>query len=44
MRGLGEIMEPKLVAQKIIRTLTPKYNPKVSAIENREKLSGLKID
>ena len=44
MRGLGEIMEPKLVVQKILKTLTPKYNPKLSAIEDRDKLNELKIE
>ena len=44
MRGLGETMEPKLVVQKILRNPTSKYNPKVSAIEDMEKLNDLKIE
>ena len=44
MRGLGKIMEPKLVVQKILKTLTPKYNPKLSAIKDRDKLNELKIE
>ena len=44
IRGLGEKMEPKLVVQKILRSLTPHYNPKVSAFEDREKLNALKLE
>ena len=44
MKGLGETMEARLVVQKILRTLTSKYNPKVSAIEDREKLDDLKTE
>ena len=44
MRGLGEKMEPKLVVQKILRSLTPHYNPKDSAIEDTEKLNELKLE
>ena len=39
MKGLGEKMEPRLVVQKILRTLTSKYNHKVSTIEGKEKLN-----
>ena len=44
MKGLGETMDPILVVQKILRTLTSKYNPKVSVVEDMDKLDELKIE
>ena len=44
MRGLGEIIGPQLVVQKILKTLNPHYNPKLSSIEDKGKLNDLKIE
>ena len=43
MRGLGETMDETLVVQKILRSLPVRFNPKVSAIEEREGLDDLKL-
>ena len=44
MRSLGEKMESKLVVQKILRSVNPHYNSKVSTIEDMEKLNELKLE
>ncbi|XP_059067942.1 uncharacterized protein LOC131858669 [Cryptomeria japonica] len=43
IRGLGETLEEKVVVKKVLRSLTPKYDSKVSALEERD-LNKLTID
>ncbi|XP_059066326.1 uncharacterized protein LOC131857646 [Cryptomeria japonica] len=43
IRGLGETLEEKVVVKKVPRSLTPKYDSKVSALEERD-LNKLTID
>ena len=38
MRGLGEEIKETVVVQKILRSLPPRFNPKVTAVEDRDTL------
>ena len=44
MRGLGEEVKETLVVQKILRYLCSRFNPKVSALEDKDTLDQLKLD
>ena len=44
MRGLGEEVKEIVVVQKISRSLPSRFNPKVSAVEDRDTLDQLKLD
>ena len=42
--GLGAEIEDDEIVQKVLRTLPMAYNPKVSTLEDREKLGKLTMD
>lgn len=44
MKGLGEKFDDVFLVQKILRSLSDKFNPKVSAIEEISDLKTLSID
>ncbi|KAH9330786.1 hypothetical protein KI387_002894, partial [Taxus chinensis] len=44
MKGLGEDVKEEVVVQKILRSLTPKFDSKVSTIEEAKDLTLLKMD
>ncbi|KAH9313532.1 hypothetical protein KI387_022159 [Taxus chinensis] len=44
MKGLGEYMKEEVVVQKVLMSLTPKFDSKVSVIEETKDLNTLKID
>ena len=44
MRGLGEEIKETVVVQKILRSLPSRFNPKFSAVEDRDTLGQLKLD
>jgi hypothetical protein len=44
MKGLGEKFDDSLLVQKILRSMSDKFNPKVSAIEELNDLKTLSID
>ena len=44
MRGLGKEVKETVVVQKILRSLPSRFNPKVSAFEDRDTLDQLKLD
>ena len=44
MRGLGEEIKETVVVQKILRSLPSRFNPRVSAVEDKDTLDQLKLD
>ena len=44
IRGLGEEVEETIVVQKILRTLPKRFNPKISALEERTDLKTMTVD
>ena len=44
MRGLGEKMEDQTVVRKILRSLAKRFDPKVSALEERVDLATMSMD
>ena len=44
IRGLGEEVEEAIVVQKILRTLHKRFNPKISALEERTDLNTMTVD
>ncbi|XP_059073274.1 uncharacterized protein LOC131874068 [Cryptomeria japonica] len=44
MRGLGEEVDEFTVVKKVIRTLLPKYETKVSALEEKKNFNKLTLD
>ena len=44
MKGLGETITQCTVVQKVLRNIPLIFNPKVSAIEDREKLDDLTLE
>ena len=44
LEGLGELVDTKIVVQKILRTLLVRFNPKVDALEYSSNLSNLSKD
>src|SRR6202034_522102 len=43
MKNLGEEVREVVVVEKVLRSLSPRFESKVSAIEEKEKLQDLKI-
>eukprot|EP00253_Pinus_taeda_P006914 PITA_06914 len=43
MKNLGEEVKEVVVVEKVLRSLSPRFEPKVSAIEEKEKLQDLKM-
>ena len=44
IRGLGEEVEETIVVRKILRTLPKRFNPKISALEERTDLDTMTVD
>ena len=44
MKGLGEKIDDTFLVRKILRSLTDRFNPKVSAIEELDDLKSMTID
>ena len=44
MRGLGEIVENVIIVQKILRSLPARFDPKISALEERTDIATLLMD
>ncbi|KAH9328152.1 hypothetical protein KI387_000260, partial [Taxus chinensis] len=44
IRGLGEEVKEEVVVQKVLRSLTPKFDPKVSTIEEVKDLKVMLMD
>ena len=44
IRGLGEEVEETIVVRKILRTLPKRFNPKISALEERTNLDTMTVD
>ena len=44
IRGLGEEVEETIVVRKILRTLPKRFNPKISALEERTNLKTVTVD
>ena len=44
IRGLGEKVEDTIVVRKILRTLPNRFNPKISALEERIDLDTMTVD
>jgi hypothetical protein len=42
--GLGEEIEEFVIVQKILRSLPMRFNPKISALEERSDLDSISID
>ena len=42
--GLGEEIEESVIVQKILRTLPMRFNPKISALEERSDLDSISMD
>jgi hypothetical protein len=42
--GLGEEIEEFLIVQKILRSLPMRFNPKISALEERSNLDSISMD
>ena len=43
MRNLGEVISDTTLVEKVLRSLTPKFESKVSAIEEKQDLQTLTI-
>ena len=43
MKNLGEEIKEAVVVEKVLRSLSPRFESKVSAIEEKENLQNLKI-
>ena len=43
MRGLWDEVQEVMIVQKVLRSLSARFNPKVSAIEDRENIDTLKL-
>ena len=43
MKNLGEEVKEAVVVEKVLRSLSPRFESKVSAIEEKEKLQDLKM-
>ena len=44
IRGLGEEVDESVVVHKILRTLPKRFNPKISALEERTDLDNMIVD
>ena len=44
IRGLGEEVDELVVVHKILRTLPKRFNPKISALEERTDLDNMTVD
>ena len=44
MRGLGQKIKDEEIVQKVLRSLPTRFNPKVSALEERAELDTLDMD
>ncbi|KAH9304874.1 hypothetical protein KI387_009278, partial [Taxus chinensis] len=44
MKGLGEYVKEEVVVQKVLRSLTPRFDSKVSTIEEAKDLTLLTMD
>jgi hypothetical protein len=42
--GLGEEIEESVIVQKILRSLPMRFNPKISALEERSDLDSISMD
>jgi hypothetical protein len=42
--GLGEEIEEFVIVQKVLRCLPMRFNPKISAIEERSDLNSISMD
>jgi hypothetical protein len=42
--GLGEEIEESIIGQKILRSLPIRFNPKISALEERSELDSISMD
>jgi hypothetical protein len=42
--GLGEEIEEYLIVQKVTRSLPMRFNPKISALEERSDLNSINMD
>jgi hypothetical protein len=42
--GLGEEIEESLIVQKVLRSLPMRFNPKISALEERSDLNSISMD
>jgi hypothetical protein len=44
IKGLGEEIEESVIVQKVIRSLPIRFNPKISALEERLDLNSISMD
>jgi len=44
MRGLGETIENAIIVQKVLRSLPVRFDPKISALEERTDIATLLMD
>jgi hypothetical protein len=42
--GLGEEIEESVIVQKVLRSLPMRFNPKISALEERSDLNSISMD
>ena len=42
--GLGEEIEESIIVQKVLRSLPMRFNPKISALEERSDLNSISMD
>jgi hypothetical protein len=42
--GLGEEIEESVIVQKVLRSLPMRFNPKISALEERSDLNSIRMD
>jgi ribosome-binding factor A len=42
--GLGEEIEESVIVQKVLRSLPMRFNPNISALEERSDLNSIRID
>jgi hypothetical protein len=42
--GLGEEIEKSVIVQKVLRSLPMRFNPKISALEERSDLNSISMD
>jgi hypothetical protein len=42
--GLGEEIEESIIVQKVLRSLPMRFNPKISALEERSYLNSISMD
>jgi hypothetical protein len=44
IRGLGEKIDEKFIVKKVLKSLSMRFNPKISTLEDRKYLEKLTID